>query len=81
MTNDKQRKVLIPREDVLEDMALGDGIVSSSARAYYRRHYATEGEKRAMDREDRLNTIRAMTIYAILIGLLITAIVGVWVNG
>lgn len=76
MTNYKQREDLIPIEEVLEDMKLGGGIVSEAAKDYYRIHYATEEEKRLMDREDRLNTIKAMSVYAIMIVLLIIAIVG-----
>ncbi len=75
MTNDKQREDLIPKEVVLEDIKLGDGIVSSGAKAYYRKHYATEEEKRAMDRKDKLITIGAMLIYLILIALVVTVII------
>ena len=75
MTNDKQHERLIPKEVVLADMNTGDGIVSSGARAYYRKHYATEEEKRAMDRKDKLITIGAMLIYLILIALVVTVIV------
>ena len=68
-------KNLVPKESVIRDMAFGDGLVSASARDYYRTHYATEEEKRIMDREDRLITIKAISIYAILIALLLIAIV------
>jgi hypothetical protein len=75
MTNDKQREDLIPIEKVLKDMKFGGGIVSEAAKDYFRIHYATEEERRLIDREDRLNTIKAMSVYAILIILLIIAIV------
>lgn len=75
MTNDKQRENLIPIEEVLEDIKLGDGLVSESARAYYRIHYATEEEKRAMDRQEKLSTISAFLFYLILIALVVTVII------
>lgn len=67
---------LIPREKVLEDMALGDGIVSSGAKSYYKRYYATEKEKRAIDRKDKLASIGAALIYCSLIALLVFCIFG-----
>ena len=75
MTNDKQKEDLIPKEVVLEDVELDDGIVSSGARAYYRTHYATEEEKRAMDKQDKLDTIGAVLFYLILIALVVTAVI------
>lgn len=58
---------LIPLEQVLDDMYQDKGIVSMAARDYYRLHYATEEEKRAMDRQDKLTTIGAALIWLFLI--------------
>lgn len=75
MTNDKQRERLIPKEVVLADMYTGDGIVSSAARDYYRLHYATDDERTAMDRQDKLTSVGAMMIYGILVVLLAICII------
>ena len=58
---------LVPLDRVLDDMYQDKGIVSMAARDYYRLHYATEEEKRAMDRQDKLNTICAALIWLFLI--------------
>lgn len=67
MTNDKQREDLLPLEKVLDDMYQDKGIVSMAARDYYKLHYATEEEKRAMDRQDKITTIFAASIWLFLI--------------
>ena len=58
---------LVPLDQVLDDMYQDKGIVSMAARDYYRQHYATEEEKRAMDKQDKLTTICAALIWLFLI--------------
>ncbi len=74
MTNDKQREDLVPIDVVLADMKQGDGIVSSAAKDYYGLHYATEEEKIAMDKQDKLTSIGAALIYGFLIVFLVLCV-------
>lgn len=74
MTNDKHED-LIPVKEVLEDIKRGDGIVSSAARDYYRIHYATDEEKIAMVRQDKLTTIGALLIWCFLFASFIFCII------
>lgn len=51
---DKNNKV--PLEQVLKDMYTNSG-VESAARAYYYEEYATDEERKQMDREDKITRI------------------------
>ena len=65
----------VPLEQVLDDMYDPYSAVSGAARDYYYREYATEEERKAMDREDRINTI----IAACLLGFVVVcAVVGLF---
>ena len=65
----------IPVDKVLEDMYdPNGGPVSWAARDYYYATYATEEEKREMDREDRRMDIGALMFYITFILLFIRVI-------
>ena len=65
----------VPLEQVLDDMYDPYSAVSGAARDYYYSEYATEEERKAMDREDRINTI----ISACLLGFVVVcAVVGLF---
>lgn len=60
----------IPKEEVLLDMHSDIGMVSSAARRYYYFHYASEKEKKAMDREDKIwNIVASILFVFMLIGI------------
>ena len=66
----------IPVDKVLEDMYNPNGgPVSWAARDYYYREYATEEEKREMDREDRNMTIGSFIFYSLSILLIIFTVI------
>ena len=66
----------IPVDKVLEDMYNPDGgPVSWAARDYYYREYATEEEKREMDKEDRRINVYILLYHIVLFILLIRVII------
>lgn len=70
----------VPLDQVLKDMYDPYSAVSGAARDYYYREYATEEERKEMDREDRINTIVAGFILGFIIvgmaGLLLDLLQG-----
>lgn len=67
MTDDEK----IPVDKVLEDMYNPNGgPVSWAARDYYYREYATEEERREMDREDTF-TEKLTRVICVILGLLV----------
>lgn len=67
------KEELIPIERVLDDMYSEKSIVALSARDYYYVHYATNNEKRSMDREDKVVTIIGWFLFSLIpIGIIVT---------
>lgn len=61
-------KEKIPLAEVLGDMYdPNGGPVSWAARDYYYHYYATDNERRAMDREDRLEPAIAIILWIMLL--------------
>jgi len=53
----QEKEDLVPLDQVLYDMSMDKGYVSRAARDYYKIHYATELERKQMDREDTICAI------------------------
>lgn len=67
MTHEK----LVPLAQVLDDMYGDKGPVSWAARDYYKAHYATEEERKALDREEKVGLIFSICVWgAALVGLI-----------
>lgn len=66
---------LIRKDIVIEDMYNDDSSAQSGARSYYYIHYATEEERKRMDREDLFyNIIGTVTVAAVIVGIVAAVI-------
>lgn len=64
----------VPVLRVLEDM-YSDTAIAPLARSYYYVEYATEKERKKMDREDKIKKIYVFAFYAGVIGLALGSLV------
>lgn len=66
----------VPVTKVLDDMYNPNGgLVSQAAREYYYKNYATDEEREAMDREDRMEYIIAIIFALMLLAGFVLAVV------
>lgn len=65
---------LIPLDRVLNDM-YSDGIVADAARSYYYQHYATEEERKVMDREDKMHKVCAFIFVSVIAVIAVASVV------
>lgn len=66
MSEEQQAKI-----QVIDDMYSDRSLISYAARCYYYEHYATEAERKQIDRADKLETILAYLIVGLTAALLI----------
>lgn len=69
----------VPLDQVLKDMYTNSG-VESAARDYYYREYATDEERKQMDREDRINSMISGCITVFIIAAAIISFTNIMIG-